>query len=298
MKKCIFSFVLIFLSLIAYSQVGVGTVSPSDASMLDVSSTVNGTTYGGFSPPVVTMAQRDLIPATVTDVGLLVFVNDSANGVVCLQYYDGTTWKCLNSSVGTRTVVGQQDFEASPAAPVLTFVDSGTGATQSGTGGNPASNLFVSGTQSYGVNQGISTITFAPVDLTAYASGTLIFKLGAFSTNTNPGGGADNNDLVEVYVSTDGGVIFTQELSFSGTGNARFDFGGSGVIESLVDEENNPTIHDSVNGSLGTLTGLDAQSTVTLFGIPNDNDVVIRIVLSNTAARELWVIYDVTLYGE
>jgi hypothetical protein len=298
MKKSIFSFAMIFISLLVYAQVGVGTVTPSDASMLDVSSTINGTSYGGFSPPVVNIAQRDLIPVTATDVGLLVFVNDSSNGVVCLQYYDGTIWKCLNSSVGTRTVVALQDFEASPAAPVLNFIDTGTGATQSGTGGNPTSNLFVSGTQSYGVNQGISTITFAPVDLTAYSSGTLIFKLGAFSTNTNLGGGADNNDLVEVYVSTDGGVLFTQELSFSGTGNARFDFAGTGVMESLVDEDNNPTIHDSVTGTLGTLTGLDAQSTVTLFGIPNDNDLVIRIVLSNTAARELWVIDDVTLYGE
>lgn len=298
MKKCIFSFVMIFLSLLAYAQVGVGTTSPSDAAMLDVSSSVNGTTFKGFSPPVVTIAQRDMIAVTATDVGMLVFVNDSPNGVVCLQYYDGATWKCLNSSVSTRTVVGQQDFEASPAAPVLTFVDSGAGTTQTGTGGSPTSNLFVSGTQSYGVNQGVSTITFAAVDLTAYASGTLVFKLGAFSTNSGSGGGADNNDSVQVFLSTDGGTSFSEELSFSGTSNTRYDFAGTGVMESLVDEDNNATIHDSVTGAAGVLTGLDAQSTVTLIGIPNDNDVVIRIVLTNNAARELWVIDDVTLYGE
>jgi hypothetical protein len=150
-----------------------------------------------------------VIAVTPVDVGLLVFVNDSANGVVCLQYYDGVTWKCLNSSFGGRTLVAQQDFETSPASPVLTFVDSGIGAIQSGTGGTPVSDLFVSGTQSYGVNQGVSTITFGAVDLTAYASATLEFKLGAFSTNTSAGGGADTTDIVEVFVSTDGGGSFS-----------------------------------------------------------------------------------------
>jgi hypothetical protein len=297
MKKYIFSFVMTCLSLMLYAQVGVGTTTPSNAAMLDVSSSINGTTFKGFSPPVVTISQRDMIAVTATDVGMLVFVNDVPNGVVCLQYYDGTTWKCLNSSSGTRTVVAQQDFEASPAAPVLTFVETGMGATQSGTGGNPASNLFVSGTQSYGVNQGVSTITFAAVDLTPYSSGTLTFKLGSFATNAG-NNGADNGDLVEVYVSTDGGTTFSQELLFSGTSNTKYDFTGTGVIESLVDEDNNATIHDSVSGAAAVLTGLEAQSTVTLLGIPNDNDVVIRIVLTNNAVRELWVIDDVTLYGE
>jgi hypothetical protein len=87
-------------------------------------------------------------------------------------------------------------------------------------------------------------------------------------------------------------------LSFSGTGNTRYDFTGTGVMESLVDGDNNGTIHDSVDGSAGPLTGLEAQSTVTLFGIPNDPAVVIRIVLTNNGIRELWVIDDVTLHGE
>ena len=105
MKKSIISYVMIFLSMLAYAQVGVGTTTPSDAAMLDVSSTINGTSFKGFSPLVVTISQRDVIAVTPADVGLLVFVNDSANGVVCLQYYDGVTWKCLNSSFGGRTLV-------------------------------------------------------------------------------------------------------------------------------------------------------------------------------------------------
>ncbi|MEQ3654384.1 MAG: hypothetical protein ABNH00_00835 [Dokdonia sp.] len=296
-KRFVYLIAILFV-LPSFGQVGVGTTTPSNAAMLDVSSTITGTTYRGFSPPVVTIAQRDLIAVSPTDVGLLVFVNDPSNGVVCLQYYDGTIWSCLNSSVATRTVVAQQDFEAAPAAPILTFVDAGIGATQSGTGGNPTSSVFVSGTQSYGVNNGLASITFGAVDLTAFASGTLVFKLAAFSTTTATSGGADNADLVQVHISTDGGTSFSEELSFSGTGNARFDFNGSGVIEALVDQDDNPTIHDATDGSIGTLLGLNAQSTVTLLGLPNDNDLVIRIVLLNNSANELWAIDDVILYGE
>jgi len=297
MRKYVFTLALLCSVLYTMTaQVGVGTSTPSDAAMMEVSSTVSGTNFKGFMPPRVDISERDMIPVVAADVGLMVFVDDPVNGVQCLQYYDGATWRCLGGASGTRTVVAMQDFETVPATPTLTFVDSGAGAVQTGTGGNPVSNLFVSGSQGYGVNQNTATLDFAAVDLTSYTSGTLEVRLAAFSTTAATNGGIDNGDFMEVFISTDGGATFSKELRYTGTANALYDFTGTGVIESLVDEDNNETMHDALAGG-GLLTGIDAQATVQLLGIPNDNDVVIRIVLTNNGNRELWVIDDVVLYG-
>ena len=59
-----------------YSQVGIGTTTPSPAAMLEVSSTSDaGITYRGLMPPrVPNEDKRDEIGATAFDIGLLVFV--------------------------------------------------------------------------------------------------------------------------------------------------------------------------------------------------------------------------------
>jgi len=114
MKKSYLLIVFLFLKCISYAQVGIGTTTPSPASMLEVSSTSDGgTSYRGFMPPVMTIAQRDLINVTTTDVGLLVFINDSVVGVQCLQFYTGTTWVCTDDpSYLGFTVFVAQDFDA------------------------------------------------------------------------------------------------------------------------------------------------------------------------------------------
>ncbi|RMB60510.1 hypothetical protein EAX61_06725 [Dokdonia sinensis] len=294
--KRIYLILLFFVACSTYAQVGIGTATPSDAAMLEVDGGNATTGFRGFMPPVLTIAQRDLVPVTASDVGMLVFVNDVPNGVQCLQFWDGTTWVCQGGSSAGRTVVARQDFEVTPAGPILNFSDAGAGMTLTGMGGNPVSNLFVSGSQGYGVNNGVSNITFAPVDLSAFASGTLEFKLGAFSTTTGTSGGADGGDTVEVFV-TSGGLTESYEFFLAGNDNSLYDFTGAGVVESLVDQDNNQTSHRLLAGG-GSLSGLDAQSTVTLLGLPNDPDVQIRIVLTNNGTPELWAIDDVVIYGE
>ncbi|WP_299767671.1 hypothetical protein [uncultured Dokdonia sp.] len=88
----------------SYAQVGIGTTNPSAASMLEVSGTTNGgATYKGFLPPrVPTVTDRNTINPTVSDIGLLIFLQ-STN---CLQMWNGSAWEdvhCLgaptNSSI-------------------------------------------------------------------------------------------------------------------------------------------------------------------------------------------------------
>jgi len=109
---CIFCFISIFSTSI-FSQVGIGTTTPSDAAMLEVSSITASGDYKGFMPPVMTIAQRDLINVTSADAGLLVFINDSIEGVQCLQFYTGSGWECANNASATGfTVFAAQDFDS------------------------------------------------------------------------------------------------------------------------------------------------------------------------------------------
>lgn len=97
--------VLSIISPIMLSQVGIGTVTPSDKAMLEISSTSdNGATYQGFLPPrVPSNVQRDLINPSTTDIGMTVFVMSSQ----CLQIWNGTTWESIHCSPmgGTNTTI-------------------------------------------------------------------------------------------------------------------------------------------------------------------------------------------------
>ena len=96
------------------AQVGINTTSPSAASALEVKSSSNNINFGGFMPPRVTVAQRNTIPITAADDGMLIML---INGTTrCLQIYNGVanSWEniyCLNNApvassvafVGTQT---------------------------------------------------------------------------------------------------------------------------------------------------------------------------------------------------
>ncbi|RDK83524.1 hypothetical protein [Marinirhabdus gelatinilytica] len=85
-----FLFLLLLIPFVGFSQVGVGTITPSPRAALEVSSTSDGgTTYGGFIPPrVPTTTERDAINPGFSDYGMLVFVE--ATG--CLQIWTGAAW--------------------------------------------------------------------------------------------------------------------------------------------------------------------------------------------------------------
>ncbi len=92
MKKILFLFTVL-ISLFSHSQVGIGTTTPSDAAMLEVSSQVNGGDFKGFMPPrVSTDTDRDAINPQATDAGLLVFVISTG----CLNIWNGSSWEDIH----------------------------------------------------------------------------------------------------------------------------------------------------------------------------------------------------------
>lgn len=102
---------ILLLSNFSFSQVGINTTNPSVASVLDVRSTSNNITFGGFLPPSVTLAQRNDIPVSSNDEGMIVFLTEP--GLRCLQIYNAqeAQWEdvyCMQNDTFTTVM---QDFD-------------------------------------------------------------------------------------------------------------------------------------------------------------------------------------------
>lgn len=96
-----------------FSQVGIGTTTPHNSSLLDITDTSKG-----FLIPRLTLAQRNAIAAPAT--GLLIYQTDNSAG---FYYFNGTIWVSLSGSnwslignSGTNTTINKvgtldnQDF--------------------------------------------------------------------------------------------------------------------------------------------------------------------------------------------
>lgn len=299
-KLALLSFVCHF-SLVN-AQVGIGTTTPSNAAMLEVSGGDVTTGYRGFMPArVPTDEERDLIAPSETDNGLLVFVESSG----CLNIWTGTLWEevyCSGAGDDTSTLVAVQDFETTPAIPTLNFATSGFGVLYTAavtTGLYPSVTNFPSDSQVFGVNNGVVTIDFGPIDASGFSAVDLSFRLAALSGN--PDNGNDQGDFVEVLISTDGGISFSSEIVVTGNDNARWNFEGTGVVGVSYNGINVPGIFQTApggNGPANDLTGNEALSTIRVLGISNSPDLRVRIILTNNFSEEYWLIDDVQLTAQ
>lgn len=110
MKKRLLSILTILACTSLFAQVGIGTITPSNAAMLEVSNTSDNIVYGGFMPPRFdNEAQRDLINPTPADYGLMVFVVDAGTSGTpansgCLQLWTGVIWENIHCTGATVVV--------------------------------------------------------------------------------------------------------------------------------------------------------------------------------------------------
>ena len=109
MRKLTHTFLFFLILFNTYAQVGIGTTDPSRASALEVSSTSNNSIlFGGLLPPrVPSDIERNLIPASSTDIGLLVFVQDSGT----FQIWNGIYWETLYTLTTRAVTLAIQDFD-------------------------------------------------------------------------------------------------------------------------------------------------------------------------------------------
>ncbi|MEH6406336.1 MAG: hypothetical protein V7767_03560 [Leeuwenhoekiella sp.] len=181
------------------AQVGIGTINPSPAAMLEVSSSSNGYDYRGFMPPRVTLEERDLMSPQQNDIGLLVFVNDQDNAEYCLQIWNGSSWQdvyCLQN-IGFSNVA--QNFDAADSwayTSDVAFFDNGADGFYGITDNSRFKDITTLTNNFLGINDlddedengtdDFATITFETVDISSAPNGvTVSFDYEFFEFDNN-----------------------------------------------------------------------------------------------------------------
>ncbi|MEX0997600.1 MAG: hypothetical protein WDZ45_11165 [Flavobacteriaceae bacterium] len=249
--KNVLTIVLLFTTLTVFTQVGINTTTPSDASVIDVQSSNDGVNFGGMLPPRVTLAQRDDIPATASDEGMLVYVINPPNSQ--LQIWDGSAWQTLfpqniefsavlaawemNGLTGGLNNYGPSPFDATTSSASITVsgLTRGSGLTTAGTGAANAwgaAGWFVPGptpTQAIAIaNEKFATFTITP-NFGVNISLTTIEPFRVQRSNTGPDTGIIQYSLDGVNF-TDIGTEFTYPI-VGAPGNQIASFDLSGIVE-------------------------------------------------------------------
>jgi hypothetical protein len=117
----IFIIISFILSYKAYSQVGIGTTSPSSSAILEINSTSKG-----FLPPCMTASQRNAISSPVS--GLEIWCTDcGANGET--QIFNGSAWTNLIGGT-TSSVITTGTSTTGGSNPVVIGASIATGCAQ------------------------------------------------------------------------------------------------------------------------------------------------------------------------
>ncbi|MCZ4319800.1 hypothetical protein O4H26_12455 [Aequorivita viscosa] len=245
MKRIFLFFGAAFIATNIYCQVGIGTTTPTPASMLEISSTSDGgATYKGFMPPrVPTIVARNAITPNISEAGLLVFVMNNGSGESCLQIWDGGVWNNIFCVTIPSPEIWINEFHyknkgtdagefieiAGPAGTDLSLysIDLYNGVTGtsyrtvslSGTIPNNSNNIGV-------LSFAISGIQNGPSDGIAIVKGNVVIQFlsyeGVFMANDGPANGLNSTDIgvKESKNTTDPGF----SLQLTGTGNSYNDF--------------------------------------------------------------------------
>lgn len=206
MKKKLILLFFLSCAIFSNAQVGINTTTPNASSVLDLNSHLGGTNYGGFMPPRVTLAQRNLIPVTAAQDGLIVYTS-YPGGLRCLQLYNGSTlaWENI-TCFGIPPVIGTVFFESMGNASSLsilthhanngfdnsstcTFTSSSSTAPQVRNTAPLSTSVFpsASGSGFLFLSNANREMTISGIDLTAHA-GPLTLQLLIYKSTTTATG--------------------------------------------------------------------------------------------------------------
>ncbi len=242
-----------------------------------------------FYRHVPNVATRNSINVSQIDAGLLIYLSSSG----CLQLWNGTSWeniKCSSEYPNPPTLLGLQNFEFIQATPTLSVTGLDIANYQTGSGPFP-NNLprYVSPLRGYGINNGITTLTFGPVDTSQYTFAIINFHLASFSTTNAQG--ADITDNVVLSISRDGGLTFSDELIITGYNNSKWGFNNTNIALASYKGNNSPDMFQS-SGVFSSGIG-----NVELKNIPAATSIFFQIRMSNDFDQEIWIIDDVKVSG-
>lgn len=296
-------FYLLFFGVVnfSFSQVALGTDSPTSASVLYLQSlNVYTTNYGGFLMPIVTETQQASIPVSTIDDrddGLMVYVSDPITGKHCWDIYDSVadTWRSITCQnvASCSTILFQEDFESYVDNTGVTGISSSNGdypasvtkwsLTSFASFGNstPALPGTLVDVNDYGLvksgalecrdTNGAFRLETQSINISSYSDiiiGMEIWNAGDFEydilTHTNDFNcGNTNSDYLDIEYSIDGGA-FIEIPNYSSTGTA-----------------NHTIIFDETFGSNGTLINFSTSLT----GL-SASTLVIRVRLQNWSSSE------------
>ncbi len=165
---------MMFFTVTAFSQVGIGTAQPHLSAVLDLTSSNKG-----FLPPRLSTSQRDSI--SVKPAGLMIYNTDEN----CMQYWNTTMWKgdCSDSGNPGTGIISSLDCTGATntGSLVAGMAASGVSSSISYTGGNGGAHngQTVSSTGVSGLTAILGSGSFAN------GSGTLVYTI----TGTPSGSG-------------------------------------------------------------------------------------------------------------
>lgn len=107
-NKILYFFLSFFLTIpLAFSQIGVGTISPDSSAILDVESTKKG-----FLLPRLTFTQRESIDSPAE--GLMIY-NKTVN---CIETYTGSNWWNLCTNENYNVLLNIDSLICTPGVPL------------------------------------------------------------------------------------------------------------------------------------------------------------------------------------
>ena len=270
-----------------FSDLGVTATLSTNGSAFDPSVTTDGTPVNGamvFNNIKYTIIDTD-VTLTITDTSGLI-----ANQTATSTAFNVTAPKC---NINTGITIGQQDFEVSPAPPILPTTKTATVLFSTGNGAFPNAPKYVSPNIGVEVNNATGTIIFGPVDTSKYENISFSIRLASFSATSTQG--ADSTDFVKLNVQN-GASSISNEIWIKGNNNSKWSFtSGTGIAQIAYDNNNVPAIFQPSNGGNQTTEG---YSTIKITNLPKTNSLTIILEIKNNDNREFWVLDDAVLTGD
>jgi len=210
MKKISY-LLLLFVTTISFSQIGIGTTSPDASSVLDISAT-----DAGFLVPRMTLMQRNNI-ATPIQEGLLIFQTDNTPG---FYYYDSSAWSVMEGATGGTSMTLDEYKNLTDAVKVTNTLTTNVNTTSE----TPYNNFTTTDLLELNRNQ----FTFSSNGITPNFNGfveiifniKLDFNSGSSGPRVSPGfrwkhNGSVGPWAVHSYIRSASGGTYDSSVNFS-----------------------------------------------------------------------------------
>lgn len=169
---------------------------------------------------------------------------------------------------------------------------------------SPSKNTLtgVAGSRALLVSNETKTFTFGPVNISSYNNVAVSFEMAGISKTSSEG--LDGDDMVKLYISSDGGVTWSYEAMIKGAydkspnikSNLKFPFSDADAHtnDRNYDGNNKEYYWGNIDNSIAGVTNNELGTFV--LSIPDQkkpNQIMIRLVVNTTNANEVWMIDNV-----